>query len=122
MSILPEFPPTLNPAVKTYIINSPCFSAISLPAQTLPFLFTFVFLQPNSAAYLLDHLAEGLPNGLFQSTPYSCTLVLISRASESACSMDGDGETELDLEVNIVRRGGWSVSFSASALQLRESD
>lgn len=53
-------------------------------------------------AYLLDHLADCLPKGLFQSTPYSCTLVLMSRASESACSMDGEGDTELDFEVNII--------------------
>lgn len=54
------------------------------------------------AAYLLDHLADCLPKGLFQSTPYSCTLVLMSRASESAWSMDGEGDTELDFEANIA--------------------
>lgn len=26
----------------------------------------------------------------------------MSRASESACSMDGEGDTELDLEVNMI--------------------
>lgn len=56
----------------------------------------------HPAAYLLDHLADCLPKGLFQSTPYSCTLVLMSRASESAWSMDGEGDTELDFEANIV--------------------
>lgn len=63
--------------------------------------------HPSAAvAYLLDHLAECLPKGLFQSTPYSCTLVLMSRASESVCSMDGEGDTELDFEVNIIDGSG----------------
>lgn len=59
-----------------------------------------------TVAYLLDHLADCLPKGLFQSTPYSCTLVLMSRASESACSMDGEGDTELDFEANIIDGSG----------------
>lgn len=57
--------------------------------------------------HLRDHLAEDLPKGRFHSTPYSCTLVLMSRASGSACSSDGEGDTELDLEVNILPRLGW---------------
>lgn len=63
--------------------------------------------HPSAAVtYLLDHLADCLPKGLFQSTPYSCTLVLMSRASESACSMDGEGDTELDFEANIIDGSG----------------
>lgn len=32
--------------------------------------------------------------------------MLMSRASESACSRDGEGDTELDLDVNILPQRG----------------
>ena len=42
--------------------------------------------------HLRDHLAEGRPKGLFQSTPWACTLVLKSSTSGSVCSMEDQGE------------------------------
>ena len=33
--------------------------------------------------------------------------MLMSSASESACSRDGEGDTELDLDVNILPRRGY---------------
>lgn len=66
-----------------------------------------------------DHLADGRPKGRFHSTPYSCTLVLMSSASESACSRDGEGDTELDLEVNILPRWGCPRAGRDAGFQTR---
>lgn len=54
--------------------------------------------------HLRDHLADGRPKGLFHRTPCSCTLVLMSRASESDCSMDGQGDNRevRDEEENML--------------------
>lgn len=54
--------------------------------------------------HLRDHLADGRPKGLFHRTPCSCTLVLMSRASESDCSMDdqGDNREVRDEEENMI--------------------
>lgn len=54
--------------------------------------------------HLRDHLADGRPKGLFHRTPCSCTLVLMSRTSESDCSMDdhGDSREFLDEDENIL--------------------
>lgn len=64
--------------------------------------------------HLRDHLADGRPKGLFHSTPCSCTLVLMSSASESDCSMDDQGENrdERDEDGNMMsgfpHPAGWS--------------
>lgn len=44
----------------------------------------------------------------------------MSRASESAWSMDGEGDTELDFEANIV--DGFGSNSPPSAWRLREAD
>lgn len=62
--------------------------------------------------HLRDHLAEGRPKGLFHSTPCSCTLVLMSRTSESVCSMDDQGDSRefLDEDENILLDSPQSVN------------
>lgn len=62
-----------------------------------------VFAGPH----LRDHFADGRPNGRFHSTPCSCTLVLMSSASVSDCSMEDQGENrdERDEDGNMVPGG-----------------
>lgn len=60
--------------------------------------------MPELLPHLRDHLADGRPKGLFHRTPCSCTLVLMSRGSESDCSMDdqGDNREARDEEENML--------------------
>jgi len=101
-----EAVPKVPPLVSTWLaaLKDPSAQAATYPSTLR------LCISPEhpsaTAPYLLDHLADCFPKGLFQSTPYSCTLVLMSRASESACSMDGEGDTELDLEANIIDGSG----------------
>lgn len=101
-----EAMPKVSPLVSAWLaaLEEPSTQALTYPST----LRLCISPEHPSAtvAYLLDHLADCLPKGLFQSTPYSCTLVLMSRASESACSMDGEGDTELDFEANIIDGSG----------------
>lgn len=59
---------------------------------------------PATRPHLRDHLAEGRPKGRFHRTPCSCTLVLMSRTSESDCSIDdqGDNREVRDEEDNML--------------------
>lgn len=103
--------------------NLRCFKTDLLGKKTLKFWceqLHLSFLQPkicrDSAAtsmqrppratrpHLRDHLAEGRPKGRFHRTPCSCTLVLMSRASESDCSIDdqGDNREVRDEEDNML--------------------
>lgn len=71
-------------------------------------------LCSSERPHLRDHFADGRPKGRFQSTPCSCTLVLMSSASVSDCSMEDQGENrdERDEDGNMVpgfgRLVGWS--------------